>query len=510
MGHLPSKTWMSQSQSPPEIPLGERAAFLRELAAEEVVFPDGRRRKPSVRTLKRMLHKYRRQGFDALARKVRSDRGPIRVVPGEVLQSAIEAKRAVPTRGSVLLNKLLEKQHGKQLARSTLYRHLRAAGATRLKLGVAKEPVRKSWSREHTHDLWLGDFANGPCVLHNGLAALTYLSIFIDIFSRYVVAGRYYFQQSFDVLCDTLIRAVAVHGLPLTIYLDNAKVYCAHSLLVFCDRMQVQLLHRPPGDPAPGGMVERVIQTAQTQFEPEVRAGHILTLEELNRGFNAWLDVCYHRTIHSETGATPADRYKAGLLAVRTADMQAVAESFLQREKRTVNETYSDIQLHGKLYRVDAKLRGDRLTVAYDPFGSGEKVWLYTLRGEYLGEGHLHHRQEGEAVALPAAPASRMSLLNVLIEKQKQLHASEQGVDFRGAMAQGRWPCPAFAACLAGLLGRSGGLSAFNGEELAALQQVHARQGALTRTLLKRACEQATYQTIPSIIHALQNLKEED
>jgi transposase InsO family protein len=493
-----------------EIPCGRRAAFLRELAAVEVVFPDGRRRKPSVGTLRRMLRKYRRKGFTALARKVRSDQGRIRVVPGEVLQTAIEAKRALPTRSPVLLNLLLEQRHGKRMARSTLYRHLKAAGATRFKLGVAKEPVHKSWGREHTHDLWLGDFSNGPCVLHDGLATLTYLSIFIDIFSRYVVAGRYYLQQTFDVLCDTLIRAVGVHGLPLALYLDNAKVYWAHSLLVFCDRMQVQLLHRPPRDPAPGGVVERVIQTAQTQFEPEVRASGILTLEELNRGFNAWLEVCYHGSVHSETGATPADRYKAGLSSVRTADMQAVAESFLQREERTVDKTYSDIQLHGRLYRVDAKLRGDRLEVAYDPFGTGEKVWLYTLRGEYLGEGRLHRREAREEAVLAPGPASRTSLLNVLIEKQKQLHASERGVDFRGALAQGRWPFPAFAACLAGLLGRSGGLSAFSGEELAALQQVHARQGALTRTLLKKACEKATHKTIPSIIHALQTLKEED
>jgi hypothetical protein len=42
---------------------------------------------------------------------------------------------------------------------------LKAAGATRIKLGVCQEKVRKHWSRDHTHDLWVGDFEEGPYVI---------------------------------------------------------------------------------------------------------------------------------------------------------------------------------------------------------------------------------------------------------------------------------------------------------------------------------------------------------
>lgn len=493
-----------------EIEPGGKAAYLRKLASEEVVFPDGKRRKPSLSTLKRKLRQYRGRGFEALARKRRCDLGRIRCTQPEILQTAIEAKREVPTRSPRMLNLILDNRHGKGITRSTLYRHLKAAGATRMKLGVIQEPVRKRWTRDHTHDLWVGDFSDGPCVLLNGVAARTYLSVFIDVFSRFIVAARYYLRETLDVLCDTLIRALAPHGTPLGLYLDNAKVYHAHSLRVFCARMQILLLHRPAGDPATGGVVERFIQLVQGQFETEVRAGEILTLEQLNQAFGAWLEVSYHLCVHSETRATPRERYQSGLVGLRAVDMQAVAESFLQREGRTVDRNFSDVKIQGRLYRVDARLRGDRLVVGYDPFGSGEKVWLYSPQGEYLGEGLRHTRQHTEHPLPPPAPVSRVNLLNILIEKQKRLHQSEQAIDFHGALARPKWPFAAFAACLAGLLGRSGGLSAFNAEELTALRQVHERQGALTRGLLKKAFLQAGQKSIPAIIYALQNLTREE
>ena len=490
---------------------GEERRRLRELSQQEAMFPNGRRRQPSLSTLKRKLKKYRHGGFNAMARKARSDRGEPRVVPAEVMATAIAAKKEQPRRSPLMLNLILAQQHGQTVARSTLYRHLKAAGATRLKLGVTQQKVRKRWTCEHTHEMWAGDFEYGPYVLVDGQSVQSYLSAFIDVCSRYIVAARYYVRQNFDVLSDTLIRGFEVHGVPQKVYLDNGKVYHAQALKRACYRLGVGLLHRAIGDPATGGIIERFFETAQSQFESEVRAGDLLSLERLNEAFAAWLEVVHHQTANSETEQSPRQRYDQRLIAIRQADMAAVAESFLQQEERTVDKTFSDIRLDNRFYKVDPKLRGDRLRVRYDLRGPVEDILLYSLKDEYLGKGLVHQRQEGQNPAPePRRAAPRFDLLGLLIDKHRHQLADEiGGIDYSVMQRPRRWSLDAFAACLADLLGRQGGLSAFSAEELDALSKVHARHPNLTRTLLKKAFAQAERPTIPAIVYALQNPKED-
>ncbi|RLA03137.1 MAG: hypothetical protein DRQ45_03500 [Gammaproteobacteria bacterium] len=489
----------------------EECRELREISRQEVVFPDGRKRKPSLSTLKRKLKKYRQGGFNEMGRKVRSDLGKSRAVPDEVIATAIAAKKDQPRRSSVMLNLILKHQHGKTVPRSTLYRHLKNAGATRIKLGVSKQKIRKRWTKEHTHDMWAGDFEYGPYVLVEGKSVQSYLSAFIDVCSRTIVAARYYVRQNFDVLSDTLIRAFEVHGVPLRIYLDNGKVYHAHALKRACYRLGTGLVHRTKGDPATGGIIERFFETVQSQFESEVRAGNILSLDRLNESFAAWLEVVHHQTPNSCTGQPPKQRYDERLIAIRQADMEAVTESFFRHEERTVDKTFSDIRLNNRFYKVDPKLRGDRLDVRYNLRGPVEEILLYSLKEEYLGKGILHQREEGQDVPPEAKRSGETyDMMGMLIdEHKKQLSDEIGGIDYGATGRRHRWSFDAFGTCLADLLGRKGGLSAFSAEELKALKQVHECHRNLTRTLLKKAFAQADRPTIPSIVYALQQLKEE-
>ena len=105
----------------------------------------------------------------------------------------------------------------------------------------------------------VGDFEYGPYVLVGGRSVQSYLSAFIDVCSRYIVAARYYVRQNFCVLSDTLIRGLEIHGAPLRAYVDNGKVYHAHALKQACYRIGIGLLHRAKGDPATGGIIERFL-----------------------------------------------------------------------------------------------------------------------------------------------------------------------------------------------------------------------------------------------------------
>lgn len=495
-----------------EIDASETNLYLKRLAQKEIVFPDGREGKPSLSTLRRKLNCYRQKGFAALARQPRADRGKARSVAPEALAFAVELKREQPRRSHRTINRFLEERFGVTTPKSTLYRHLSAAGATRLKLGAMNKPVRKRWTREHTHDLWVGDFEEGPYVLVDGEAVATHLSAFIDCHSRYVVEARYYLRQNLDILIDSLLRAWAVHGAPKQLYLDNAKVYYANALKAACCRLHVNLLYRPAGDPSPGGLIEKFFQTAQGWFEAEVRQGGILELNPLNRAFSAWLEVDYHQTVHSETNQTPQDRYATGLTVIRQVELSEAHASFMRSEQRRVHRDFSDVQLEKRFYRVDPKLRGDKVEVRYDPFGILGVVQAYSLAGQYLGEGVLHQRQSGATPCMDNAPGKpKHNYLDLLVNKHEmQLAPKSRGIDYRKAVQQRPWPFLEFVKTFARLMGNKGGLSAFNAGELEALKKLYNRDAALDKRRLEQAFAKAQYKTIAYVAYELRQQTQED
>jgi putative transposase len=483
---------------------------LREIAAQEHLFPDGRRRKVSVTTLRRKWQTFQKDGFEALARKARSDRGQSRKHQPQWIERAVELKKEQPLRSDETINKFLQAQFGQQIPKSTLYRHLKQAGATRLKLGFTKTKIRCRWTCDQTNALWLGDFEEGPYVLYESQPVRTHLSAFIDCHSRYIVTGRYYFRQTLDILIDSLLRGWGSCGASLGLYLDNAKVYDANALKAACLALNIKLLHRPPRDPAPGGLIERFFQTVQTQFEAEVRAGDILTLDRLNRAFSAWLDVSYHQRTHAETGQTPQQRYQQGQAFTRHVDLQRALEFFLRRVQRTVNRTHCDVQLENCYFRVANRgLRGDVVEVRYDPYAPLEKVFLYSKTGEYLGTAERYQRERGahgEAATPPAPGKPQHNYLDLLVEQHEQsLQQRSQGIDYRQLPPARRWAFADFVQTLGQLLGRRGGLSAFSSDELEMLAKCHG-QVECSETLLRQAVAQAGEKTIPAIVFQLRRL----
>lgn len=481
----------------------ERSARLRELASTPVEHPDGKVRTPSISTLRRKLDRYRKSGFNSLKRKPRSDRGTSRNDNSELIARAIELKKDLPRRGYRTLAKRLALEFGRSLPKATLYRHLQQAGATRRRLGATSDPVRKTWGRSHSHDLWIGDFSHGPYVRVDGRVVATRLSVFLDIYSRYIVEGRYYYDEKLDVLCDSFLRALTAHGAPGAVYIDNAKVYRSAALSAFCLRLKIKRLHRKPRDPAGGGGVERVIQTIQDLFEIEVRSGPILTIDELNQSFAAWLHVDYHAAQHSVTRESPRKRLESGLRARRNVDLQAAVESFYRSFKRVVHPDFSDVRVQNTFYRVDQKLRTLRVEVRCPLLKLGDSVLIYDLRGRYLGEGHRHDRTQGEVVAPEAADRSKIDILARLRQEHRQsIEGKHTNLAFRNLPKKSS-PSQ-FLVHLARYLGRQG-MSDFTTEEVEAAL-AFARRRSVAPATIARAVEAAPDRSVTSVLRTLEQL----
>ena len=123
-----------------------------------------------------------------------------------MIDRAIELKKDQPRRSEETINQFLRDEFQETLPKATLYRHLKQAGATRLKLGVSQQKVRRRWTRDQTNALWVGDFEDGPYVFDVDRVRETHLCAFVDCHSRYAIDSRYYYRENFDVLIDSLLR----------------------------------------------------------------------------------------------------------------------------------------------------------------------------------------------------------------------------------------------------------------------------------------------------------------
>jgi transposase InsO family protein len=494
-----------------EIPEAERERYFQQLSQPERLLPNGQRRRISVRTFRRQWRRLKDGGVPGLYRRRRSDRGQPRKKHADVLARAVELKKEQPYRSDKVINRILKREFGRTLPRSTLYHHLRRAGATRRKLGVSTQKVRCRWTREQPGALWVGDFEHGPLVMQEGEAIKTHLSAWIDCHSRYIIEARYYVRENLDILTDSLLRAWGNHGASRELYVDNAKIYHAHALQLACTQLNIKLLHRPPREPQPGGLIERFFQTCQTQFEAEVRASSILTLEELNRVLAAWLAIAYHQDTHSQTGQTPHERYHQPSRLVRQVDLSAVLSFFHRRLERKVDEDFSDVRVGSRFFAVDPKLRGDQVTVQYDPFSALEEVQLYSVEGAYLGLGKRYEREKGSHPPTPTpqdADPITPHYLDALRAEHEAEHQQkrQQGIDFHSARQRNAWSLTSFARVFARLLGRTGGVSALTAQEMDSLANFHARHDRLTESLLRQAFARAESPTIPEVLFQLQSL----
>lgn len=372
---------------PPEA--GQQEKLLREIAAKTYDIPYSKRTRVGVTTLRRYINAYQEGGFDALRPTRRSDHGKPRAFSEEVLQRAIELREEHPGRTTSMLVHLLKRDPEINLEgpvnTHTLTTHLRQHGKTRRLLSekAQKKPFIR-FERDHTNSLWQADEMHGPWLPDptvEGRKRRAYLFCFLDDHSRLVPYAEFFWDEALPRMERVLRIGILRRGVPEAIYVDNGKVYAANQFGAACATLGIRRIHASPYAPQGKGKQERFFDTLQQQLLPEVEVSGIATLEALNESLWAWLECIYHRTIHSETGQTPLDRYHAGLQSVRTADPEQLRRAFLWREKRKVRKD-GTIELKGNTYPTDSALRGRQVELRFDPFD------LSTLE-LYLDDRHL-------------------------------------------------------------------------------------------------------------------------
>ena len=410
---------------------GEINAHCRAIAQETHPIPFSTRTHVDEETAWRYLQAYRRGGFEALKPKSREDRGQSRRIPPDLLAQAVALREEVPSRSAATIIQILRRDPAfpadLTIAPRTLRGLLYQKGKTREKLTGETKAFRR-FEREHANELWQGDMLVGPYLPdpeRPGKFRRTALFAFVDDYSRLVPYGEFFFEESLPRLERVLKLAILRRGIPERLYVDNGKVYVSTQLAAACATLGIRPIHSTPYAPNTKGKIERFFGTVRSQFLPEVENAHLATLDDLNASFHAWLELVYHRAVHTETEQAPLDRFQQNLtrVTVREADPVLLRQAFLWREKRTVTRT-ATLSLQGNRYSVDPLLAGQQVELRFDPFElTAVEVWQ---EGHFVAHAQVQKLERSRHLALDRIPPPHQEVKPEQIDFLAALRAEHQ------------------------------------------------------------------------------------
>lgn len=361
------------------LPRGELTRRAEEIASRLYDIPDSKRRTVSVDTLLDWATRYRNGGFEALAPKQRQDRGQSRTITPQLASLIERLKRENPHRTGATLLRELALSSGKDeppLSSSTLYRFLKQRGLSERQLLAPQ--ARKKFEAELANQIWQADMLFGPWVQRPGGGRMqVFLHATLDDASRLIPHAQFYSSQGLDAALDCLRQAIAARGIPIRLYIDNAKMYRSPQLARIAASLGTLIIHSRPYQPEGRGKIERCFRTVREQFITNLEPKRPLSLDELNERLWTWIENSYHRAEHSTLGTTPLLRWQRDIEQVRQLPpVTDLRRLFFHRLDRLVRRD-STFLLHSRLYEAPPHLAGNTVEVRFDPLDTSQvEIWF--------------------------------------------------------------------------------------------------------------------------------------
>ncbi len=294
-------------------------------------------------------------------------------------------------------------------AERTLQRHFAARGLNTRPDGRPPK-VRDRFEADRINEIWTADSLHGPKIA----GRKAYVQGIIDDHSRRLVDYQCVYHDDAARFMILFRHAIATHGVPATLYVDNGSPFIDEALLRTCARLGIRVTHSTPGEPEGRGKIERLFETLRAQFlvevhgQPDNPVGHyVADLAAMQEALRLWATRVYHRQKHSETGQTPDERWAEGDPPVLPTPEQ-LRRAFAWTVTRTVSK-HGVVELEGNRYKVDAFLAQHKVELHYDPFDLTEieVYWRGQLVGkpvpQHIGR-HAHHKAPPEVEPEPVTP----------------------------------------------------------------------------------------------------------
>jgi transposase InsO family protein len=377
--HLRFSVVGSLLAAPPQ--RGELQTELERLAAKEWRHPiTGEPARFGVSTIQRWYYAARRERTDPvgiLRRKIRKDAGQQGSVNAE-LRRVLEAQYRAHRRWSYQLHvdnlDVLVKDDprlGPMPSYSSVLRYMKSHGWIRqaraprqLTPGMEKAQTRletrevRSFEAEYVFGLWHLDLHQGshPILRPDGQWLKPQLLAILDDHSRLVCHAQWYLSETAEDLIHGLTQAFLKRGLPRSLMTDNGSAMIAAETRQGLERLSIIQETTLPYSPYQNGKQETFWSQVEGRLLAMLDNYADLTLAFLNEATQAWIEMEYHRAIHSETGQTPLKRFLESPGVGRDCpSAETLRLAFTQQTTRTQRRSDGTVSLDGTRFEIPSR-----------------------------------------------------------------------------------------------------------------------------------------------------------
>jgi transposase InsO family protein len=218
----------------------------------------------------------------------------------------------------------------------------------------------RSYEVEHVLQLLHLDFHHGSrkVLTRSGAYVKPLLVGFIDDRSRFLCHAQWYTNEGTQELVHGLCQALQKVGLPRSLMSDRGSAMISGEFTAGLHHLGILHLPTLPYSPHVNGKQENLWGRIEGRLLAMLEGEANLTLEQLNIATQAWVTQEYHRSVHSELGQTPMQRYLAGPNVARecpgSEDLRAAFRIEVKRKQRRSDGTVS---LEGQRFEIPSRYR---------------------------------------------------------------------------------------------------------------------------------------------------------
>ena len=374
--------------SPPEA--GELQAALVALSAKTWRHPkSGLDVRLGVSTIERWYHLARRSTspVEVLRRKSRADKGGDRALWPDLKTFLLSQYAAHPSwsyqlhRDNVVAWTKKSPEQGAAPSYSSVKRFLLSKGLVKKRRqrpfssglspgGPAPSANEKrSFEVEYVSGLWHLDFHHSSrrVLTRRGEWIKPLLLGVLDDHSRLICHAQWYEGESAQELIHGLEQALLKRGLPRVLMTDNGSAMLSSEHRQGLRRLSILHETTLPYSPYQNGKQEVFWGQIEGRVMPLLEGEPDITLARLNLVTQAFVEMEYHRKVHSETGKTPLDRFLDSPSVARPCpSLEWLRQAFTAEAERTLRRSDGTFTLDGVRFEVPSRFHHFRkLTLRY-------------------------------------------------------------------------------------------------------------------------------------------------